>query len=103
MQCTIRDCPKPLLCKGLCAMHYTRQRKHGDVNKVQLPMERHGYAKTPTHNVWCSIKARCGNVRSDDYPRYGGRGIKICERWRNSFSAFLTDMGPKPPGDISID
>ena len=41
---------------------------------------------------------RCYNPKSQDFPNYGGRGIKMCDRWRNSFEAFLEDMGEPPPG-----
>jgi hypothetical protein len=46
--------------------------------------------------AWCSIKYRCYNPSCKDYRHYGGRGIKMCDRWVNSFDAFLEDMGPKP-------
>ena len=56
----------------------------------------HGLAKTPEHVVWCSMNERCTNTNHNRYHRYGGRGITVCDRWRNSFEAFLEDMGPKP-------
>lgn len=40
--------------------------------------------------------ARCTNRNRPDYRFYGGRGITVCERWRQSFAAFLADMGPRP-------
>ena len=46
---------------------------------------------------------RCTNQKRSDYPRYGGRGITVCDRWRESFEAFLTDMGPRPSPTHSID
>lgn len=44
------------------------------------------------------MKQRCCNPNEPAYPRYGGRGIKVCDRWLNNSGAFLADMGPKPPG-----
>jgi hypothetical protein len=46
---------------------------------------------------------RCENPNVERYPHYGGRGISICEEWRESFEAFLRDMGRKPSPDHSID
>jgi hypothetical protein len=48
------------------------------------------------------MKGRCLNPTDDAYSNYGGRGIKICQRWINNFDAFLEDMGSKPEG-TSID
>lgn len=52
--------------------------------------------------IWSGMKQRCLNKRFPAYPDYGGRGIGICERWAESFTAFLTDMGSCPDGH-SID
>jgi len=48
------------------------------------------------------MRARCNNPRNVGYADYGGRGIRVCERW-DSFEAFLADMGPKPSPTHSID
>lgn len=69
---------------------------------------RHGDCKrrSPTSSEyysWLAMKSRCGNPKTDKYHYYGGRGISVCERWRNDFTAFLADMGRKPSSRHSID
>jgi hypothetical protein len=55
------------------------------------------------YRTWDSLKRRCQNPSDRSYSRYGGRGITVCDRWRDSFEAFLTDMGPRPGPGYSID
>ena len=57
----------------------------------------------PGYNSWCSMKKRCYNPNISDFKNYGGRGIKVCDRWRDSFDNFYEDMGPKPTPDHQID
>jgi hypothetical protein len=63
-------------------------------------MTTHGHAvrgsRSPEYNVWAAIKTRCLDPTFKQYADYGGRGIQICERWRDSFENFLEDMGPRP-------
>lgn len=47
---------------------------------------------------WTAMKSRCLNEDSEAYPKYGGRGITICDQWITSFDCFLADMGPRPDG-----
>lgn len=62
----------------------------------------HGKCNTSAYSSWKSIIQRCENPKAPNYKYYGGKRIKICERWRNSFEAFYEDMGPRPEG-MSID
>lgn len=54
------------------------------------------------HLAWCNMHQRCYNPKCRKYPVYGARGIKVCERWRSSFAAFLEDMGD-PPAGMTLD
>lgn len=47
-----------------------------------------------------NLKAICYNENNRDYPNYGGKGISVCERWKNSFQNFYKDIGPRPEGYI---
>jgi hypothetical protein len=58
----------------------------------------HGKSHTRTWNIWSSMKSRCGNPNTSEYSAYGGRGIVVCDRWKQSFAAFYQDMGECPPG-----
>ncbi len=51
----------------------------------------------PEHQSWMSMWQRCVNNNNKSYDRYGGRGIKVCDRWRDFFK-FMEDMGRRPPG-----
>lgn len=69
-----------------------------------MPLRRtHGMFGTAEYRAWAAIKTRCYNQKSKDFPRWGGRGITVCDRWLHSFMAFYEDMGPRPEGATSID
>lgn len=58
----------------------------------------HGKSGTAIHYVWSAMRERCNNPNNPGYPNYGGRGIKVCKEWDESFEAFYKDMGEPPPG-----
>jgi hypothetical protein len=68
---------------------------------------RHGHyidgKQSPEYRSWASMIARCTNPNAESYERYGGRGITICESWRESFAAFLADVGPRPSLQHSLE
>lgn len=76
--------------ESVCA----RNTKHG---------HKTGGRYTPEYIAWSNIIARCTNPRMHAYPRYGGRGITVCDRWRRDFPTFLADMGAKPSARMQID
>lgn len=61
-------------------------------------MKSHGLRKSKEYGVWCAMKNRCMNPNVNRYKDYGGRGIKVCKRWIDSFEAFYADMGSRPDG-----
>lgn len=63
----------------------------------------HGMTFTSEFNTWCNVIQRCNNPNDTAYRRYGGRGIRVCDRWSGSFENFYADMGPKPSPEHSID
>ena len=64
---------------------------------------RHGRWKDSIYKAWASMKARCSNPNLPNFKNYGGRGIRVCKRWKNSFPNFLADMGEKPAKNYSIE
>lgn len=58
--------------------------------------------RTPEYGVWMQMRRRCNSQTAERYHDYGGRGIKVCERW-GTYAAFIADMGPRPASGYSID
>lgn len=56
----------------------------------------HGLSKTNEYHIWVGMKSRCYVPATDNCKNYGAKGVKVCDRWRNSFPNFLADVGPRP-------
>ena len=81
-----------------------RHRQALDYSKKARERNRRFFAAQPPEYIgWRSMKARCLNPNVKAFPDYGGRGITVCERWRDSFDNFLADMGSRPSAKHSID
>jgi len=67
----------------------------------------HGHARkgklSPEYKTWEAMKSRCLSSGSARYHDWGGRGITVCDRWKDDFLSFLSDMGPKPTPQHSLD
>lgn len=63
----------------------------------------HGMSKHPAFAVWRSMKSRCHRSTHQAWKNYGGRGITVCKRWRDSFENFWTDMGPTYRPGLTLD
>ena len=65
--------------------------------------KKHGMHGTKVYNAWKGIKKRCYQKTYQHYDRYGGRGIIMCEEWKNDFMAFYNDVGEAPSDEYQLD
>jgi hypothetical protein len=93
--------PSYLLVRGTTKSCGCLQRERGTA--LGSTWRRHGLSRSLEYHSWRNMINRCCNEKSKDYPRYGGRGIKVCDRWRDSFENFLADMGPRPSPTHTLD
>jgi hypothetical protein len=102
------------LCQCKCGRHiraYLDNLRSGNTSscgcyrstKLKERNFKHGLSKIPEYLAWKTMKARCYNQNSHKFPDYGGRGIKVCRRWRESFITFYTDMGSRPSPKHSVE
>lgn len=89
-----------VFCSRICAKGYLSL-KFADLGRNHRT-EVH-VAEHPLYQTWNGMKTRCYAITNRAYKNYGGRGIRVCERWLNSFEDFVKDMGLRPPGKYSID
>ena len=68
----------------------------------EIHVDRKGLSPSRAYHAWYNLIARCTNPSDPAYKHYGGRGITVCDRWKNSFEEFYKDMGD-PPTDLTID
>jgi hypothetical protein len=64
---------------------------------------KHGLTGTPEHRAWLQMRGRCHRKNHPGYSYYGGRGIRVCERWLDNFENFFADMGERPSSRHSIE
>ena len=85
--------------KSILALHL----RSGHTQSCGCIGTKHGERKNPAYWSYVSMLKRCYNTKHNAYKNYGGRGIAVCKRWRNSISAFISDMGPRPSPKHTID
>lgn len=98
-------------CGNERAVRYSALRNGSTKSCGICPQMTHGYAgkavwgtiKQKTYQTWSGIIRRCANPNQTGFEHYGGRGIKVCDRWMESFENFLTDMGEPPSKRHSIE
>lgn len=72
-------------------------------NKMKKLNLVHGFYNTTEYNAWVAMKKRCLNKNNKHFKDYGGRGITVSEKWKNSFQNFINDMGLKKCKNYSLE
>lgn len=71
--------------------------------RKKFPFISHNMTETRIYRIWCVMKSRCNNPNAAGYKNYGGRGVKVCDRWNNSFENFYEDMKEGYADDLFIE
>ncbi len=103
--CNISNCDREVGnhgAKGMCSMHYKRIGLGKPLDDPVKERVWHGMCGTPTYRSYRAMIVRCYKPYTQNYERYGRRGIRVCDEWFNSFVAFYRDMGKRPEG-MSLD
>jgi hypothetical protein len=77
--------------------------KRGNTRSCGCLSKKHGMSGTREYRCWAGMIQRCHNHNNPDYAEYGGRGISVCQEWRDSFSEFIDHMGSAPSPIHSLD
>ena len=96
------DCGQSITVAGE-SLRRGHTRSCGCIRNHPKAKEHHGKVHDPEYSVWTHMIQRCTNPARASYRLYGGRGIKVCRRWRESFTAFLEDVGRRPGADYTLD
>ena len=99
--CLVNGCDRKRYGHGFCQLHWRHWRRYGDPLHYESIQD--GFVKSHKKEwgSWSSMKQRCLNKNAHEYENYGGRGVKICDRWLDSlygFRNFYSDMGERPTG-----
>ena len=103
--CKAEGCDRPAMSTGWCSTHHSRYYRNGDVNTIKRTWGT-GAKDKKEYNNYSAMMQRCYYKKGKAYRNYGGRGIKVCDRWREKpygFWNFYKDMGPKPGSEYSLD
>lgn len=99
MRCDVEGCAAQARCRGWCNHHYQSWYKYGDPLKAKRGHAgeangryRHGYAGSKLEFIWRQMVQRCHNPEHNRYADYGGRGIYVCDRWKDHFENFIFDV-----------
>lgn len=105
-KCSVKGCDNYATGHNLCEKHLRKFREYGSPVSCKRIWKSNLRRYLPDeYNIWKAMRQRCLNPNNKNYKYYGGRGIRICDRWSgvNGSNNFLEDMGKRPGKGYSID